>query len=118
MRFLVLAGIVACSAPASKPREKTTKPDQCFYGCKPGEEGGQPTQAGGPYDATPAQTKPPAPAAGGKLTPAGERAAILRQAADLLDKAGAALADGNKNLAENLFSTAELLVGEQAVASL
>ena len=55
---------------------------------------------------------------GGKLTPAGERAAILRQAADLLDKAGAALADGNKNLAENLFSTAELLVGEQAVASL
>jgi len=63
-------------------------------------------------------TPPPAPAPGGKLTPAGERAVLLRQAADLLDKAGAALADGNKNLAENLFSTAELLVGPDALASL
>lgn len=62
---------------------------------------------------------PPAPTpSGGKLTPAGERAVLLRQAADLLDKAGTALADGNKNLAENLFSTAELLVGPEALASL
>ncbi len=58
----------------------------------------------------------PAPAAGGKLTPAGERAVLLRQAADLLDKASSALADGNKNLAESLFSTAELLVGPEALA--
>jgi plastocyanin len=58
----------------------------------------------------------PATAPGGKLTPAGERAVLLRQAADLLDKAGTALADGNKNLAENLFSTAELLVGAEALA--
>ena len=43
---------------------------------------------------------------------------LLRQAADLLDKAGVALADGNRNLAENLFSTAELLVGPEALASL
>jgi plastocyanin len=112
MRLLVFLCVVACSAPASKPREKTTNPDQCFYGCKPGEEGGQPTQAGGP--AMPAPTKP---AAGGKLTPAGERAVLLRQAADLLDKASNALADGNKNLAENLFSTAELLVGPEALAT-
>ena len=61
---------------------------------------------------------PPAAPAGGKLTPAGERAVLLRQAAELLDKAGSALADGNKNLAENLFSTAELLVGPEALASL
>ncbi len=60
----------------------------------------------------------PAPTPSGKLTPAGERAVLLRQAADLLDKAGAALADGNKNLAENLFSTAELLVGPEALAAL
>jgi plastocyanin len=62
--------------------------------------------------------KPTPAASGGKLTPAGEKAVLLRQAADLLDKAGTALADGNKNLAENLFSTAELLVGPEALASL
>jgi plastocyanin len=58
----------------------------------------------------------PATAPRGKLTPAQERAVLLRQAADLLDKAASALADGNKNLAENLFSTAELLVGVEALA--
>jgi plastocyanin len=42
---------------------------------------------------------------------------LLRQAADLLDKAGDALAGGNKNLAEQLFSTAELLTGPEALAS-
>ncbi|HEY5921566.1 MAG TPA: hypothetical protein VIV11_07840 [Kofleriaceae bacterium] len=117
MRLVVLACVVACSAPASKPRDTTTKPDECFYGCKPGEEGGQPDQAGGTpaMPATPAQA---APKPGGKLTPAGERAVLLRQAADLLEKAGNALADGNKNLAENLFSTAELLVGPEALASI
>lgn len=60
----------------------------------------------------------PGTPASGKLTPAGEKAVLLRQAADLLDKAGSALADGNKNLAENLFSTAELLVGPETLASL
>jgi plastocyanin len=42
----------------------------------------------------------------------------LRDAADQLDKANAALARGNKNLAEQLFSTAELLVGAEAIAAL
>jgi plastocyanin len=118
MRFLVLACLVACSAPASKPREKTTNPEQCFYGCKPGEEAGQPGQSGGAYAAA-AMPATPAPATtGGKLTLAGEKAVLLRQAAELLDKAASALADGNKNLAENLFSTAELLVGPEALASI
>jgi plastocyanin len=112
MRLLVLACVVACSAPASKPRDKTTRPDQCFYGCKPEAMAGQPARAGGP--AAPTQATAPQ----GKLTPAGERAVLLRQAADLLDKAASALADGNKNLAENLFSTAELLVGAEALASI
>jgi plastocyanin len=58
------------------------------------------------------------PDAKGKLTPAGEKAQSLREAADQLDKAGAALANGNKNLAEQLFSTAELLVGPDALASI
>ena len=114
MRLLVLACLVACSAPASKPRETTTHPDECFYGCTPDGPAGQPTRAGGPQAAAPAQTTTPAPT--GKLTPAGERAVLLRQAADLLDKAGQALGNGNKNLAENLFSTAELLVGTEALA--
>lgn len=48
--------------------------------------------------------------------PAGERAQVLREAADQLDKAAAALARGNKNLAEQLFSTAELLTGPEALA--
>lgn len=54
----------------------------------------------------------------GKLTPAGEKAAGFREAADLLDKAQAALTNGNKNLADRLFSTAELLVGQEAVQSI
>src|SRR4051812_41155622 len=60
----------------------------------------------------------PAPAAPAKLTPVGERAQVLREAADQLDKAASALGNGNKNLAEQLFSTAELLVGPDALASI
>lgn len=59
-----------------------------------------------------------ATAPAGKLTPTGEKAASLREAADLLDKAQNALSNGNKNLADQLFSTAELLVGPEAVQSL
>ncbi len=98
---------MACGA-KSKPRDTTAKNDDCFYGCE------------GSAQAAPSPSKTPAaaPAKGGKLTPAGERAALLRQAADLLDKAGDQLANGNKNLAEQLFSTAELLVGPEALAAL
>lgn len=53
----------------------------------------------------------------GPLGPAGEKAELFRQAADQLDKASAALARGNRNLAEQLFSTAEIFVGPEAVAS-
>lgn len=53
-----------------------------------------------------------------RLTPTGEKAASFREAAELLDKAQAALSSGNRNLAELLFSTAELLVGPDAVQSL
>ncbi|HLL23432.1 MAG TPA: carboxypeptidase regulatory-like domain-containing protein, partial [Kofleriaceae bacterium] len=54
----------------------------------------------------------------GKLGPVGERVQLLRDAADQLDKANTALERGNKNLAEQLFSTAELLVGPDALAQL
>jgi plastocyanin len=52
------------------------------------------------------------------LGPIGEKEQSLREAADQLDKASAALANGNRNLADQLFSTAELLVGPEALASL
>jgi plastocyanin len=57
----------------------------------------------------------PTPAAAPK-GPVGERAQLLREAADQLDKAQAALDNGNRNLAEQLFSTAELLVGVDVLA--
>lgn len=80
-----------------------------------GSEGGD---APRPTTTAPTVTPTPTPAPKGSLGPAGEKAALLREAADQLDKAADALARGNKNLAEQLFSTAELLVGPDAVASL
>ncbi len=63
---------------------------------------------------TPAPASAPAPLGG----PTAERAAGLREAADLLEKADAARTAGNRNLAELLFSSAELITGPEAVASL
>ncbi len=99
---------MACGG-KSKPRPATANNDQCFYGCE-GSANSAPTPPSAPAAA------PSKPA--GKLTPAGEKAALLRQAADLLEKAGDALAAGNKSFAEQLFSTAELLTGPEAVAAL
>jgi plastocyanin len=112
--LLLVLAVMACGA-KSKPRPTTPGKDQCFYGCT--EANSDPSQpSAGATGGTAAAT--PAPTPTGKLTPAGERAAILRQAADLLDKAGNALANGNKSFAEQLFSTAELLTGPDALASL
>ena len=79
----------------------------------------------GPKPTTVAQAVPaprarPAPPAAqpGKLSAAGERAQLLRDAADQLDKADAARARGNRNLAEQLFSTAELLIGVEPLAAI
>jgi plastocyanin len=75
------------------------------------------TPAPSPAPAAPA-TPPPSPPAAPAPGPVGERAQALREAADQLDKAGKALAAGNRNLAEQLFSTAELLVGAEALVAL
>src|SRR4051812_36542345 len=109
---LVLA-VMACGS-KSKPSSTTGSNEQCFYDCKGEQQAG--TAAGTQNAGTQQAAAPAKP--GGKLTPAGEKAASLRQAADLLDKANDALANGNKNFAENLFSTAELLVGPDALASI
>src|SRR5580698_5298556 len=109
---LVLAVLAACAS-SSKPHSTSGNFEDCYYDCKPGQktDGSAAATATG----TPTPTTPPP---GGKLTPAGEKAASLREAADLLDKAQTALGNGNKNLADQLFSTAELLVGPDMLASL
>jgi plastocyanin len=77
-----------------------------------GSAAAQPAKGAGTGSATAAK---PAPRS---LGPTKQKAQALREAADLLDKAENALDGGNKNLAEQLFSTAELLAGADAVAEL
>ena len=48
--------------------------------------------------------------------PVVERAQALKEAGELLEKAGAARTRGNRNFAEQLFSSAELIVGPEGVA--
>jgi plastocyanin len=82
-----------------------------------------PPAAAGPGSGSATKPTTPTPPAGTPtakkpLTPVGEKAQLLREAAAQLDKAASALANGNKNLAEQLFSTAELLTGPDALASI
>ncbi|MBL9014124.1 MAG: hypothetical protein JNL83_08100 [Myxococcales bacterium] len=100
MALAALSVAVACSASVQKS--------------PPGGGGGS-AAVTPPAGGSGTVTAPPPRAPSG---PAGEKAALLREAADQLDKAAEALARGNKNLAESLFSTVELLVGPEAVASL
>jgi len=50
--------------------------------------------------------------------PVGERAEGLREAATLLDRAEGARGRGNRSLADQLFSAAELIVGGESLAAL
>lgn len=93
-----IAVALACSAPAARPTTTTTTAQA-------------PRPAPTPYPTAPSA----APVASG---PIAERAAVLREAANQLEKAGTALGRGQKNLAEQLFSTAELLVGAEALTQL
>ena len=83
-----------------------------------------PTGGGGEDSTPPTTLTTTAPAAAAdptlsaKLAPLQEKALLFREAAGQLFKAGVALDAGNKNLAEQLFSTAELLTGPEAVAAL
>jgi len=102
--LVAVALTLACSAPAKPAPQTADKKDDkaCFYDCKPDTKAGAPS--------------PAAPAAPAKRGPVAERAQLLREAADQLDRAQGALDNGNKNLAEQLFSTAELLVGPDVLA--
>lgn len=66
---------------------------------------------------SPPSSTPP-PEAAKPSDPVVERSRALREAADLLDKAGAARTRGSRNFAEQLFSSAELIVGPDSVADL
>src|SRR5258706_15691636 len=120
-RLGLLAAILGCAS-SSKPHNTSGKFEDCYYDCKPGEGSG----GSGAATATPASTPgggggatpAPAPGPAGAKTPVTSKAAELREAAELLDKAQAALGNNNKSLAEHYFSTAELIVGEGALASI
>jgi len=117
---LVAAALLACGSP-SKPHPTSASWETCYYDtdCKQRPQAGSGSAAPDrqdPYD-RPADGKPdrPAPKASG---PIGDKAADLREAADLLDKAAAALAAGSKSRADELFSRAELITGAEQLASL
>jgi plastocyanin len=61
-----------------------------------------------------AQAAPPAPAAA--LDPVAERAQAITEGANLLGKANVQRLRGNKNFAEQLFSSAEIILGPEALA--
>ena len=100
---------LACSSPASNSARPVTPPAAPATAEAQEYAGTRPTPAAAPG-------APAAPAPAAPRGPVGERAQLLREAADQLDKAQAALDGGNRNLAEQLFSTAELLVGADVLA--
>ena len=110
-----IAGALACAGAAqdgARPAAPKAE-DECNYeGCPNASPS---SEAPAPAGAAPAAA---AAAAAPRRGPVTERAQLLREAADQLDKAQAALDKGNRNLAENLFSTAELLVGADVLAPL
>jgi plastocyanin len=99
-----LAALAAC-ATSSKPHATSGTFEDCYYDCKPGAK---PSEGSG-APAAPGPAAAPAATPGKPGTPVGEKAASLREAADLLDKAEAKRAKGEKSVAEHYFATAELI---------
>lgn len=113
---MVALVIFGCSAPPKRQRSASRRGnDDCFYDCKPEPTSAAPGAPDAP--AAPGTSAAPRPASA-KRGPVAERAQLLREAADQLDRAQGALDNGNRNLAEQLFSTAELLVGPDLLASI
>ncbi|MFT3698440.1 MAG: carboxypeptidase regulatory-like domain-containing protein [Kofleriaceae bacterium] len=108
---LLITLLAACAS--SKPHDKQSngKFEDCYYDCKPGQGGSAASTPASPPTVDPAK-----PA--GKVTAVSEKAHDLREAADKLEKAQASLDSGNKNLADQLFSQAELITGPEALAAL
>ncbi len=122
---LAIAAAAACGGSYPKaqaaPSHATTKADPDGPGAEPAPPAGQDDDDWG---ATPTRVADKgkddkdAKAKKAPSSPTGQKAAALRNAADLLDKAEDALDAGNKDLAEMLFSSAEILSGPEAVAAL
>lgn len=108
-----IAALALCSVAACSASVKKNPP-----------AGGEtpPTTTTGGYDSPPATTPTTPPPSGvklsAKLAPVQEKSEALKNASEQLLKAGQALDNGNKNLAEQLFSTAEIFVGPDALASI
>jgi plastocyanin len=121
MALAAAAAALACSAPAKNGAApaQPAAPACDYEGC-PSDSPAAAPAAGAPAGAATAAGPAAAPAAPASAAhgPVGERAQSLREAAEQLDKAQAALDQGNRNLAERLFSTAELLVGSDLLAPL
>jgi len=106
IRFVGIAALCAVAGCSAAPRKTPTGGGD--------EPGPNPTAA--PTSSAPTMAADPKLSA--KLAPLQDKALLFREAAGQLFKAGAALDAGNKNLAEQLFSTAEILTGPESVASL
>jgi plastocyanin len=105
---LACASALSCGSASAQPAGKP----------KGGGTGAGSGKTGGTTTTTPTTTKTGGDKPAAPLGPTREKAQALREGADLLEKAQNALDGGNKNLAEQLFSTAELLVGADALADL
>src|SRR5262245_50986238 len=112
LSIVILATACSGSYPnaAAAPTHGSTKADPNGPGAEPASSsdddwGAKPRVADAGKDKKPA-------------TPTRQKAEALRSAADLLDKAQDALDAGNKDLAEMLFSSAEILTGADAIAPL
>jgi plastocyanin len=115
MALAAAAAALACSAPAKNGAAPARPEPPCEYEGCPNDT---PTAAAATAPAAAPTATAAAAAAPAKHGPVAERAQSLREAAEQLDKAQAALDEGNRNLAERLFSTAELLVGSDLLAPL
>jgi plastocyanin len=112
-----VTALLACSPGKNGSQPAQPRAADCEYDGCPQTPAAIPAPAAAAAAPTSATATGPAPVARGS-GPIAERAQLLREAADQLDKAQAALDNGNRNLAEQLFSTAELLVGAEILASI
>ncbi len=125
MVVVVGVGVAACVRPvppaSAGPASPAAPTSPTLAANPPSTDYDQEPTAGPPKPTVTLPLSSGAPAAAPASAPydaVSERAASLREAASLLEKAGAARDRGNKSFAEQLFSSAELIVGPEALADL
>ncbi len=108
---LLLASQLGCGSAQAQPssgKPTSSKPSKpvVFPGSSAAKASAPSSPSGAPKSSLPAGD------------PTAQRAAAFREAAEKLEKATRALLNGNRNNAEELFTSAELLVGTEALADL